>query len=74
MALIIRKNGDMVCAAINKIESSFDEYVGDHMHGLLCDRKLIVTTPEPTHSDSGGQWWWKGEEPSNIKIDPWWYE
>lgn len=73
MSLRIRENGDIFCAAMNKEEPD-DTYVGDEIHGLLCDNKMIVTTPEPEHSKTGGQWWWKGKEPKDVIIDPWWYE
>lgn len=73
MSLRIRENGDILCAAINKAENN-DIYLNDRIHGWLCDYKIIVTTSEPEHSNTGGQWWWKAREPKNVIIDTWWYE
>lgn len=74
MSLRIRKDGRILCAALNRMARG-DIYIDDAIHGLLAsDKKLIVTRPEPEHSATGGEWWWKGEEPKDVIIDPYWYE
>lgn len=69
MALRIRKNGRILCAALNK-EKKGDVYIDDNVHYYLSViKKVIVTTPSDYHMKTGGEWWWKGEEPDNIKIN-----
>lgn len=73
MALRIKKDKSIVCAAISK-EQKEDIYIDDTIHQALCNRKLIVAEPEPQHSNNGGLWWLKGCEPKNINIENYWYE
>lgn len=69
MALRIRTNGDIFCAALNKEENG-DIYINDDLHYLFTVvKKIIVTQAEPAHSRSGGQWWFKYEVPEGIKIE-----
>lgn len=71
MALRIRKNGDIFCAALTKKEDG-DQYVHDGISYILTVKKrLIVTRPEPFHTELGGQWWWKGEVPKGVEIEDW---
>lgn len=72
MALRVRRNGSLICAALNPKKEG-DVYIDDAVHSLLCRKKLIVTYPEPSHTATGGVWWWKGEEPFKDRIDPFWY-
>lgn len=73
MAVRIRKNGNIVCAALNKKECG-DIYIDDGLHyHLSVIEKILVTTENEHHMKNGGQWWWKGKEPENIKIDDFYY-
>jgi len=69
MALRIRKNGKIVCAAINKARLG-DCYIDNRLHYYLSvEKKILVTTENEHHMKNGGEWWWKGQEPSNVVID-----
>lgn len=69
MSLRIRENGKIVCAALNGIEP-LDIYICDRLHNILSvEKKFLVTQSEPNHSKTGGEWWWKGEQPANVEID-----
>lgn len=66
MALRIRKNGDVLCAALHPEEDG-DIYIHDGISAVLtgCTSRLsleeavLVTDPEPIHSIHG-KWWWVG--------------
>lgn len=68
MALRIRKNGKILCAAMHKAEDG-DVYINDGVHYYLSAiQKIIVTEPMERHKDRG-EWWWKWNIPKGIKID-----
>ena len=74
MAVRIRKNGKIVCAALNK-EMPGDCYICDGLHYILSvENKILITTENDYHMKHDGEWWWKGQEPKNIKIDKFYYE
>ncbi len=51
-------------------EEPGDTYVDDGVHyHLTVEKKLIVTTPMERHKIFG-EWWWKGQVPEGIEIDP----
>lgn len=62
MALRIRKNGDILCAALHKAEEG-DTYIPDNISEILSgatgEKPVILTDPEPLHS-THGRWWWAG--------------
>jgi len=62
MALRIRKNGDILCAALHKEEKG-DTYIPDNISEILSGatglNPVITTDPEPKHS-THGRWWWIG--------------
>ena len=73
MAVRIRKNGQIFCAALNKAELG-DCYINDGVsYYLSVEMKVLVTTENDTHMATGGEWWWKGQEPCDIKIDEFYY-
>lgn len=73
MALRIRKDGKVLCAALNEAQPG-DSYLDDQVHYLLsCVHKVLVTTENEHHMATGGQWWWKGQEPANLKINSFYY-
>lgn len=73
MAVRIRKNGRILCAALNNALDG-DCYIDDELHyKLSVERKLLVTTENDYHIKNGGEWWWKGQEPLNVVIDKFYY-
>jgi len=73
MAVRIRKNGKIVCAALNKAEEG-DVYLDDEIcYQLSVIKKVLVTTENDYHMANGGEWWWKGQEPKDIIIDKFYY-
>lgn len=72
MALRIRSDGQVLCAAIHPEEPG-DAYLDDGVHyALAVTYRVLVTEPMPAHARHG-QWWWKGQEPEDAKIDPFYY-
>jgi hypothetical protein len=69
MALRIRKNGDILCAALHGKEEG-DTYIPDDISEILtgCTDKapVLTTDPEPIHS-THGKWWWAGSETKQYK-------
>lgn len=69
MALRIRKNGRIFCAALTK-EQEGDCYIDDGLHyELSVERNVLLTTYMPYHAKNGGEWWWRGQEPTNVPIE-----
>ena len=51
-------------------EEPGDTYIPDDVHYMLsAERKLLVTTPMEKHQ-LDGLWWWKGQIPAGVEIDP----
>ena len=70
MALYIKNDGRILCAALNKIDFG-DVYIDDDLHyQMSVVHKVIVTHPEPKHTETGGQWWWRGQQPEAIELAP----
>lgn len=68
MALRIRKDGRILCAAMHPAEDG-DTYIDDGLHyQMSVERKVIVTEYMDQHK-SNGQWWWRGNIPEGITID-----
>lgn len=68
MALRIRKNGRIFCAALHKEESG-DTYIDDALHyEMSVIHKVIVTEPHEKHMKNG-EWWWVGNVPEGAEID-----
>lgn len=68
MALRIRKDGRILCAAMHPEEPG-DTYIDDGLHyQLSCEHKVIVTEENEKHKERG-EWWWVGNIPKNIIID-----
>ncbi|QFT84956.1 hypothetical protein FIU88_08205 [Halomonas sp. THAF12] len=68
MALRIRSDGRILCAAIHP-ERPGDIYLndGDHYH-LSVELKALVTEPCEEHMERG-EWWWKNQVPEGVVID-----
>ena len=57
MALRIRKNGRVLCAALHCKEKG-DLYINDGLHYHLSQvAKVLWKDPWPKHSQHG-EWWW----------------
>jgi hypothetical protein len=68
MALRIRKDGTILCAAIHGAEDG-DTYIDDALHyEMSVIHKVIVTESIERHMQHG-QWWWVGNVPSEIIIE-----
>lgn len=67
MAVRIRKDGRILCAAMHP-EQDGDTYIDDGLHyHLSVEKKVLVTQPHEIHSTTGdGEWWWKGNAPADI--------
>lgn len=68
MALRIRKDGRILCAALHP-EQPGDTYLDDSIHYYLsAEKKAVVTQPNHEHMQRG-EWWWSGNIPVDIEID-----
>ena len=68
MALRIRADGRVLCAAMHGVEPG-DTYLDDATHyHLSVDQKVLVSEPMVKHEKSG-QWWWAGNIPEGVEID-----
>ena len=58
MAIRVRANGQMLCAALHPPEPG-DTYIDDTLHHEMFSVHGVITTdPEPKHSEHG-EWWWR---------------
>lgn len=72
MAVRIRKNGRIFCAALHPEEPG-DAYVSDGVHyHLSVELSVLVTEPFEKHM-ANGEWWWLGHVPAGVEIDPRYY-
>ncbi len=68
MALRIRSDGKILCAAMHPPLPG-DTYIDDGLHyHLSVTKKLIVTEPYERHI-MRGEWWFVGSVPPSIEID-----
>jgi hypothetical protein len=73
MAVRIRENGQILCAAMHPEEPG-DTYIHDVLHyRLSADLGVLVT--EPMYCDGGrcghayhGEWWWRDRVPADIEL------
>jgi hypothetical protein len=73
MAVRIRKDGRIFCAAMHRAEEG-DSYLDDGVHYYLSvERRVLRTEPMEGHAKHG-QWWWAGQEPEWAYIDPFYEE
>ena len=74
MAVRIRENGRVFCAALNPARKG-DLYIDDSLHyHLSVVAKVLVTEPNEGHMAHKGEWWWRGKEPIGIDIDKFYNE
>lgn len=71
MALRVRKDGRLLCAAMHSEEPG-DTYLHDGIHEILSGASggepVIGTEPMERHRQRG-QWWWLGNVPGNIDLE-----
>ncbi len=68
MAVRIRKDGRIVCAALRPAEEG-DTYIHDGLHHQLSGvEKVLVSEPWDMHKISA-EWWWAGNVPEGIVVD-----
>jgi hypothetical protein len=73
MALRIRKDGRILCAAIHAAEPG-DTYIDDALHyQMSVVHKVIAGEPMERHRLSG-QWWWVGNIPPDVQVDDFYLE
>lgn len=69
MALRVRRDGRILCAAMHPAEDG-DTYIDDGLHyRMSVDHKVIGAESHERHSITG-QWWWVGNIPDGVEIDP----
>lgn len=81
MAVRIRRDGRILCAAMHDPEPG-DAYLDDGVHYLLsADARVLVTEPMELPAGEGlgghaahGEWWWRGRQPDAAAIDPYYLE
>jgi len=68
MAVRIRKDGRVLCAAMHPAEAG-DIYVDDGVHyHLSVEAKVLVTEPHERHRIHG-EWWWINAVPDGVQIE-----
>lgn len=65
MAVRIRKDGRIFCAALRNAEDG-DTYIDDGVHYILSVEKKVLVT-DGNHMIHA-EWWWAGNVPNGIKI------
>lgn len=73
MAVRIRKDGRIFCAALRGMEDG-DTYLDDESHyHLSAVKKVLVTEPNSQHMINA-EWWWRGNVPDGIKLSDYYLE
>ena len=79
MAVRIRENGQILCAAMHPAQPG-DTYVDDGLHERLASGTAALVT-EPMHCNGGrrghahhGEWWWRDRVPADVEVDPFYLE
>jgi len=67
VALRIRKNGRVLCAAIHLKEPG-DTYIDDTLHYEMSAKHKVLVTEEYEQHQHRGEWWWSGNVPAGIVI------
>lgn len=65
MAIRIRENGRIFCAAMTKAENG-DTYLHDGIHYQLSVIEKVLVTDDKHFEHA--EWWWKSNVPPNIII------
>lgn len=68
MAIRVRADGTMWCAALTK-EKPGDTYIEDDLHyEMSVEKAVIVALPAPQH-ESHPQWWWMAQAPFPVDVE-----
>jgi len=70
MALRIRKDGRILCAAMHPEEDG-DTYINDELHYKMSVEYGVIVSEEMEQHRNNGEWWWVGNVPEHIKISDW---
>jgi len=68
MALRIRKDGSILCAAMHPEEPG-DTYINDGLHYQLSVIEKVICTESHEQHQKRGEWWWVGNIPDGVLID-----
>lgn len=68
MAIRIRKDGRILCAAIHPPEPG-DTYIDDGLHYEMSVIKKVICTERWEKHKVHGEWWWKGNVPAGLEIE-----
>lgn len=68
MALRIRRDGRILCAAMHPAEPD-DCYLDDGIHYCLSVEQKVLVTEEHEQHSKRGEWWWFGRIPDGVAID-----
>lgn len=67
MAIRVRRDGRMLCAALSEPEAG-DTYIDDTLHyQMSVKHRVLVSEPAEQHAVSG-RWWWRGSVPEGVEI------
>ena len=70
MAVRIRRDGRIYCAALRPAEPG-DTYIDDELHyQLSVIKRVLVTEPCDKHMKNA-EWWWVGNVPDGVEIEIW---
>jgi hypothetical protein len=69
MALRIRRDGRILCAAMHAEEPG-DTYIHDGLHYTLSVEEKVICSEswDGGHSEHG-EWWWVGNVPEDVEIE-----
>jgi len=70
MALRIRKDGRILCAAMHPEEDG-DTYINDELHYKMSIEYGVIVSEEMERHQSSGEWWWVDNVPNHIRICDW---
>ena len=76
MAVRIRKDGRILCAAYHEKQEG-DIYIDDGLHYYLAvEKRILVSEPMRLKGGRGGhkkhgEWWWINEIPEDVTIEEW---
>ena len=73
MALRIRKNGQILCAAIHP-EKPGDTYINDSLHYEMSVIHKVIGAEYIEKHKTRGEWWYINNIPPGIEIDKFYLE
>jgi len=70
MALRIRKDGSILCAAMHPEEDG-DTYINDELHYKMSVEYGVIVSENMEQHQNSGEWWWVGNIPKYVRISDW---